>query len=369
MGFRPAALEDVAVTPGAWRGRSVLVTGHTGFKGSWLCWWLRKLGATVSGLALDPQTSPSLYQASGLAAELAPGCDMRGDIRDLEKVKKVLDARRPEVVFHMAAQSLVRESYRRPVDSFTTNLTGTVNCLEAVRHCPTVRAVVIVTTDKCYRDAGTGAACRENDELGGDDPYSASKACAELATHAYRSSFFRDPGSALVASVRAGNVIGGGDWAAERLVPDAMRAFGAGEVLEIRHPGSTRPWQHVLEPLRGYLMVAEKLLQNERAAATAWNFGPNPGDTRPVSWIADQLVRKWGAGARWSTGAPGEVHEAAELALDSTRARDALGWKPILALEEALDWVVEWYRGFSRGVDSRALTVEQIIRFQALCSG
>jgi CDP-glucose 4,6-dehydratase len=353
------------MTPAFWNGRAVLVTGHTGFKGGWLCLWLKALGAQVAGVALEPPTSPSLYETSGLAREIA---SLRGDVRDPDTLNKVFHEQRPEVVFHMAAQSLVRESYRRPVETFATNLIGTVHCLEAARRAPTVRAVVIVTTDKCYRNRGGREGYRETDELGGEDPYSASKAAAELATHAYRRSFFSDPPAALVASTRAGNVIGGGDWAAERLVPDAMRAFAAAEPLNIRSPAATRPWQHVLEPLHGYLMLAERLHAGDRGSATAWNFGPDAEGTRPVSWIAEQLAKRWGERARWSAGESGRLHEAAELALDSAKARTGLGWKPALTLEVALDWVVEWYKGLSRGASARALTLEQISRYQAICA-
>jgi CDP-glucose 4,6-dehydratase len=353
------------MTPAFWNGRAVLVTGHTGFKGSWLCLWLKALGARVSGLALEPPTSPNLYQASALADEMG---SRKGDVRDSETVNKAFEETRPEVVFHMAAQSLVRESYRRPVETFETNVLGTVHCLEAARRAPSVRAVVIVTTDKCYRNRGKREGYRETDELGGDDAYSASKAAAELATHAYRQSFFNDATAALVASARAGNVVGGGDWAAERLVPDAMRSFAAAQPLSIRHPNATRPWQHVLEPLRGYLMLAERLHAGERNAADAWNFGPDPEGTRPVSWIAEQLTKRWGESARWRAGESEPMHEAAELALDSAKARAGLGWGPVLSLEVALDWVVDWYRAFSRGAHARALTLEQISRYQAICA-
>jgi CDP-glucose 4,6-dehydratase len=340
----------------------VLVTGHTGFKGGWLCWWLKQLGANVAGVALDPSTTPSLFDASGLSSAVA---SVKGDVRDPAAMAAAFRDHRPEVVFHMAAQSLVRESYRSPAETISTNVDGTVNCLEAARHCASVRAVVVVTTDKCYRNPGAGHAFREEDELGGDDPYAASKACAEMVTQAYRKSFFHERGAALVASVRAGNVIGGGDWAADRLVPDAVRAFAAARPVRVRNPEATRPWQHVLEPLRGYLLLAERLHAGERGTARAWNFGPDQADARPVSWIADQLVRRWGGVARWQRDAAGQPHEAAALALDSSRARAELGWRPVLPLDKALDWVVEWYQTFaSRG--ARQVTLEQIARYQAL---
>ncbi len=353
------------MTPRFWHGRPVLVTGHTGFKGSWLCWWLKQLGATVAGVALDPPTSPSLFEASGLGKEIP---SRKGDVRDLEAMHAALRDHRPEVIFHMAAQSLVRESFRSPVETFTTNVTGTVNCLEAARRCRSVRAVVVVTTDKCYRNLDSPHACREEDALGGDDPYSASKACAELVTQAYRKSFFQAPAGALVASARAGNVIGGGDWAADRLVPDAMRAFASAQQVRIRNPGSIRPWQHVLEPLRGYLALAERLHGGERGAATAWNFGPDQADARPVSWVVDQLARRWGGGAGWQRDAGEQPAEAPALVLDNSKARAELAWRPSLPLEKALDWVVEWYRALASHGDARALTLGQIDRYQAMCA-
>ena len=362
MGVGARPLEGLVMTPAFWSARPVLVTGHTGFKGSWLCWWLKLLGARVAGLALDPPTSPSLFDASGLARAVGSA---QGDVRDLEAMNTAFRDHRPEVVFHLAAQSLVRESFRSPVETFTTNVVGTVNCLEAARNCQSVRAVVVVTTDKCYRNHGSRRGYREDDELGGDDPYAASKACAEFVTQAYRKSFFEARGGALVASARAGNVIGGGDWAADRLVPDAMRAFASARPVRIRNPESTRPWQHVLDPLRGYLVLAERLHAGESGAAMAWNFGPDAADTRPVSWIVNQLARRWGGDAGWQRDAGEQPPETAELVLDSSKARAELGWRPALPLEKALDWVVEWYRTFaSRGV--REITLEQIARYQAL---
>lgn len=352
------------MTPQFWRGRPVLVTGHTGFKGSWLCWWLNLLGARVSGLALEPPTSPSLFEASGLDQAMA---SRHGDVRDPAAMERALRESRPEVVFHLAAQSLVRESYRRPIDTFTTNVIGTANCLEALRSCDSVRAAVVVTTDKCYRNTGGPKAYRESDELGGDDPYSASKAGAELVAHAWRSSFFSDAKSAAVASARAGNVIGGGDWAPERLVPDAIRAFAASQPLVVRHPGSTRPWQHVLEPLRGYLSLAERLHAGVAAAASAWNFGPEPADVKPVSWVADRLARRWGEGAAWQPGTGDSLREATELALDNAKARAGLGWRPALALDQALDWVVDWHKALIAGTPAQSLVCEQIGLYQRLC--
>lgn len=350
------------MTPAFWRERPVLVTGHTGFKGGWLCWWLKQLGAKVAGMALDPPTTPSLFEASRLSSAVA---SVKGDVRDAASMAAAFRDHRPEIVFHLAAQSLVRESYRSPAETFDTNVTGTVNCLEAARRCSGLRAVVVVTTDKCYRELGTPRAYREDDALGGDDPYAASKACAEIVTQAYRKSFFETPQGALIASVRAGNVIGGGDWAADRLVPDAVRAFERARPVRIRNPGSTRPWQHVLEPLRGYLSLAERLHAGAGTAARAWNFGPDASDARPVSWVVDQLARRWGAGAGWERDGSEQPREAAELELDSGMARAELDWRPALPLDAALDWVVEWYQNYaSRG--AREVTLEQISRYQAL---
>lgn len=358
-------MEILIVTPGFWRRRPVLVTGHTGFKGGWLCWWLQNLGANVTGFALAPPTVPSLFDATGLSRTMT---SITGDVRDISTVSAAFHSSRPEVVVHMAAQSLVRESYRDPAGTFSTNVLGTVNCLEAARQCNSVRAIVVVTTDKCYLNRGDGRPFREEDELGGDDAYAASKACAELVTQSYRKSFFHDRGALLVASARAGNVIGGGDWAADRLVPDAIRSFAAARPLRVRNPGATRPWQHVLEPLMGYLELAEQMHAGKRSAAKAWNFGPEQTDLRPVSWIADQLANRWGAPASWQRDTAEQPPEAVTLALDSSSARMELGWRPKLSLEVALDWVTEWYRtSGSRG--AREVTLEQIARYQALRPG
>jgi CDP-glucose 4,6-dehydratase len=291
---------------------------------------------------------------------------IKGDVRDLPTVEAVFGEHRPEIVIHMAAQSLVREAYRDPIGTFGTNITGTVHCLEAARRCTSVRAVLVVTTDKCYRNVGSSRGYRETDELGGEDPYAASKACAEFVTAAYRNSFFETRGEALVASARAGNVIGGGDWACDRLVPDAMRAFSAARPVRIRNPGSTRPWQHVLEPLRGYLMLAERLHAGDRKVAGAWNFGPDPADVQPVSRIVEALIGRWGGGAAAQRDEGSHPHEAVVLALDSSKARTELGWRPTIDLEKALDWVVEWYKAIAGSGDSRAITLEQIGRYQAM---
>lgn len=364
MGVGAAALEDLVMQGAFWQGRKVLVTGHTGFKGSWLSLWLSAAGARVAGYALECSTTPSLYEAARVGSRIHSTI---GDVRDAGHLRKAMDEAAPEVVFHLAAQSLVRESYRAPVDTYATNVLGTVHCLEAARRCASVRAVVVATSDKCYENLGRGAGYVETDRLGGDDPYSSSKACAELVGAAYAASFFAGPGTAGVATVRAGNVIGGGDWAAERIVPDAMRAFSAAQALKVRHPGFVRPWQHVLEPLAGYLLLAERLCGAEgKAFATAWNFGPPEDEARPVSWIAAQLAARWGEGASWKAEGQDALHEAAMLKLDCSRAKARLGWSPRLPLESALDWTVEWYRAHARGEDVAALALGQIARYERL---
>jgi len=364
MGVRQGAVEGLVVDPEFWRNRSVLITGHSGFKGSWLALWLHHMAARVTGMSLEPPSSPNLFELARVAEVVD---SIHGDVRELEALSNVCSKARPEIIFHLAAQSLVRESYRDPATTFATNTLGTVNCLEAARHTDTVRAVVIVTTDKCYRNSGGTPGYRETDELGGTDPYAASKACAELVTEAYRRSFFSSPERrSLVASVRAGNVIGGGEWAAERLVPDAMRAFSSATPLRLRNPTSTRPWQHVLDPLLGYLMLGEQLLRGIESAARAWNFGPDLKDAKPVEWVADELATRWGDGVRWVTDKGAELKEAEVLALDSSQARRDLHWAPRLSLADALDWVVDWYRGHLKGNNPRAQTLSQIQKYMSL---
>ena len=340
-----------------WRGRRVFLTGHTGFKGAWLALWLRRLGAEVTGYALAPETSPSLFDVARVGEGMR---SILGDVRDLDTLRDALEASGAEVVLHLAAQSLVRESYARPVDTYATNVMGTVHLLEAVRESKSVKAVVVVTSDKCYENREWVWPYRENEPLGGRDPYSNSKAAAELVASAYRSSFFPH-----IATARAGNVIGGGDWAKDRLVPDLMRAFAKGEAAVIRNPLAIRPWQHVLEPLHGYLMLAESLLRGEHAEA--WNFGPGDADVRPVQWVADELVRRWGDGASWTQDRGSHPHEAHMLKLDSAKARTQLRWTPRLSLGEALDWIVEWHREIDAAPErAAAMTLRQIETFEAL---
>ena len=347
-----------------WRDRRVLVTGHTGFKGAWLSLWLSRLGARVTGLALAPETSPSLFTLAGLAGRV----DSRlGDIRSRAIVDAVVAESQPEVVFHLAAQALVRRSYTDPVATYETNVMGTAHVLEAARHAEALRAVVVVTSDKCYENREWWWPYREDDALGGHDPYSSSKGCAELVTAAWRRSYFGGPASpAGVASARAGNVIGGGDWAEDRLVPDCVRAFATGTPVVIRRPAAVRPWQHVLEPLLGYVLLAERLAESPATFAEAWNLGPSVDDAQPVSWVVDRLVQFWGGSARWEHDAGEQPHEAALLQVDASKARARLGWTPRLRLEQGVRWTVDWYRRQQAGEDAAALTLEQIARFESL---
>ncbi len=353
-------MESLVVDGAFWRGRRVLLTGHTGFKGSWLALWLQRLGAEVTGFALAP-TEPALFELAGVARGMR---DLRGDIRDLDALRGALDAADAEIIIHMAAQSLVRRSYREPLETFAVNVMGTANLLEAARTAPSVRAIVVVTSDKCYANDGEHAPHREEDPLGGNDPYSASKACAELVAGAYRHSFL---GSRLaLATVRAGNVIGGGDWADDRLVPDAIRAFAARLPLEVRNAGATRPWQHVLEPASAYLALAERLCVAGREFSQSWNIGPD--DSHSVGEVATRLAKLWGGGARWQSSSGAHPPEAAALALDASKARQRLGWMPRTSLDDALAWTVEWYRGWHDGKDMKSLTESQIDRFSSRVS-
>lgn len=322
----------------AYRGRRVLVTGHTGFKGSWLCLWLTAMGAEVSGLALDPPSEPNHWDLLGL-----PVSDHRTDIRDEVAVRAVLAETRPEVVFHLAAQPLVRRSYREPVATWSTNVMGTAHMLEAVRHTPGVRAVVVVTTDKCYQNREWPWAYRERDRLGGHDPYSASKAGAELVAASYRTAFVDESPSPLIATARGGNVIGGGDWSEDRLIPDLVRAVIAGEPLIIRSPSATRPWQHVLDCLSGYLMVGQRLLEGDGQCAEAWNFGPDQHGIRTVEQMLEDLSRDWPRLA-WKVVTYPQPHEAALLRLDSSKAEMFLGWRPTWNYEQAIHHTARWYQ-------------------------
>ena len=354
-------MTDGLVDPAFWRGKRVLLTGHTGFKGGWLSLWLQQLGAQVQGLALAPPAGHSLFEAARVGEGMASAI---GDIRDLAFVSRTTAAFQPEIVIHMAAQALVRQSYAEPVQTYATNVMGSVHVLEAVRQTPGVRAVVNVTTDKCYENREWAWGYREDEPMGGHDPYSSSKGCVELVSAAYRSSFFQQGGPAL-ATARAGNVIGGGDWSAERLVPDILRAFEKGEPVVIRHPHATRPWQHVLEPLSGYLVLAQRLWTDGAAVAEGWNLGPRDADARSVQWIVERLAQEWGGGARWQVDGGPHPHEAKYLKLDISKARARLGWQPRWHLAQALGHIVTWQRAWLSGEDVRALCLRQIDQYTA----
>lgn len=347
-----------AKSPDFWQGKRVLLTGHTGFKGSWLSLWLAELGAEVHGLSLAPPTDPSLFDVARVAS--ATASSTIGDIRDFDMVRRTLASAQPDVVLHMAAQPLVRQSYKDPVETYATNVMGSVHVLEAVRQVGTVRALVNVTTDKCYENREWVWGYREDEPMGGFDPYSSSKGCAELATAAFRRSF---PGGAAIATARAGNVIGGGDWATDRLVPDILRALERREPVIIRHPHAIRPWQHVLEPLSGYLLLAERLWDGGEAYAEAWNFGPVDADARPVRWIVERMIERWGDNASWRHDSAGHVHEASYLKLDISKAAARLGWHPRWSLAKTLDQIVAWHKAWLDGADMQAVCLEQIRSF------
>jgi CDP-glucose 4,6-dehydratase len=351
-----------------WQGRRVLITGHTGFKGAWLSLWLDSLGAEVTGYSRKPPTEPNLFDQTGVARRVR---SVTGDVQDGALLSKTVKDWRPEVVIHMAAQSVVKTGYDDPVDTFDTNVMGTVRVLDTLRRAAEPCAVVVVTSDKCYAPQANEAAHGEDDPMGGDDPYSSSKGCAELVTAAFRHSFF--PPESLVrhgiavATARAGNAIGGGDWTAHQLIPDLFRAFAEGHACPIRNPNAVRPWQFVLEPLRGYLMLAERLAGSDAAPfADGWNFGPAATDARPVSWLADQCVRAWGGNAAWTRDHSVHPSETSVLRLDATKAATRLGWVPVLPLDRALEWTAEWYRAWKDAADLTAVTCEQIDRYERL---
>ena len=354
------------LNPAFWKGKRVFVTGHTGFKGSWLCLWLNHLGAQVTGYALNPPSDPNLFEM----ARVAEVCDSHhGDVRDLASLEAALTAAKPDIVIHMAAQSLVRYSYEHPVETFSTNVMGTVHLLDAVRRTPSAKAVVVVTSDKCYYNEEWVWGYREDSRLGGHDPYSGSKGCAELVVTAYQNSFFsaeRHQGAAVVGSARAGNVIGGGDWALDRLVPDIMRSLLKDEPTLIRNPQATRPWQHVLEPLHGYLMLAERLYADGHPFASGWNFGPPEESERTVGWIIEELYDMWGVGFEWKRDANPGPPESTFLKLDASKARAHLGWRPKLDLKTTLRWIVDWTRRYQAGDDMREVSLADIQRFMAI---
>jgi len=350
------------MTPSFWNNKKVFLTGHTGFKGSWLSLWLQSLGAEVTGFALAPQTTPSLFNEANVENGMR---SVIGDIRDLAAIESAIKLARPDIVIHMAAQPLVRYSYANPVETYSTNVMGTVNLLEAVRHTDSVKAVVNVTSDKCYENKEWVWGYRENEPMGGYDPYSNSKGCAELVTSAYRDSFFNASDYAkhgvAIASARAGNVIGGGDWAEDRLIPDFIRAIQSGNTVIIRSPQATRPWQHVLEPLSGYLLLAEKLYNDGPVYADAWNFGPNDADAKTVEWIISELVTQWGEDANYHIDtSAASVHEANYLKLDCSKARTKLGWQPKWNAEETLKRIVAWHKSHSSNADMQAVCLGEI---------
>lgn len=350
-----------------WQGRKVLITGHTGFKGSWLSLWLQKFGADVVGYALPAPTDPSLFEVANVAEGMT---SIIGDVRDGETLTAVVQEHKPEVVFHLAAQPIVRQSYEDPVETYSTNVMGTVNILDAVRHTKGVRAVVSITSDKCYQNNEWVWGYRENDPVGGFDPYSSSKGASELVIASYRNSYFspdlyQHHGVGL-ASTRAGNVIGGGDWARDRLIPDFMRAIVAGRPVVIRSPTATRPWMHVLDPLNGYMQVAEQLVRHGSEFASAWNFGPNDRDTETVEWIVDFMTKSWGDGARWELGSAKHPHENRFLKLDCSKSFRYLHWTTKLHLSTALEWIVEWHKAYQANEDMHALTLDQISRFEKI---
>jgi CDP-glucose 4,6-dehydratase len=354
-------MESMEVNPDFWHGKRVFLTGHTGFKGGWLSLWLQTMGAEVYGYALNPPTEPNIFTVSEVGKGMA--CSEIADIRDADKLRHALQAARPEIVFHLAAQSLVRYAYAQPSETYSVNVMGTVNLLEAVRATPGVKAVVNVTTDKCYENREWVWGYREIEAMGGFDPYSSSKGCAELVTSSYRQSFFEPSGISL-ASARAGNVIGGGDWATDRLIPDFLRALDAGETLRIRSPQATRPWQHVLEPLSGYLMLAERLYTDSAAFAEAWNFGPNDEDAKPVQWIVERLaeMRK---DVIWQCEEAPQPHEANYLKLDSSKAHNRLNWQPRWRLQTALQQTLGWHEAWRKGQDMRSVTMAQLADYQS----
>jgi CDP-glucose 4,6-dehydratase len=351
-----------------WLGKKVFLTGHTGFKGSWLSLWLASMQAEVTGFSLAPQTKPSLFDIAEVASSIATS--HTGNICDADQLCAAVLATKPDIVIHMAAQALVRYSYDHPTETFETNIMGTVNLLEAVRRQPSVKAVVVVTTDKCYENNGVNQKFTENQAMGGHDPYSSSKGCAELIVAAYQRSYFNVHSSTkkdslvAMASARAGNVIGGGDWATDRLIPDAIKSFESNQPLVLRYPGATRPWQHVLEPLAGYLLLAQNLYNNGSQFAGAWNFGPSDSDSRSVEYVVDLLIAKWGGGACWQKDGDLAPHEAQFLALDCTKAQTLLGWQPRWNLNVAIEKIVSWHKACNDGRDMTKETLSQIGDYQ-----
>lgn len=368
MGERQSTLEEMGlssaaqiINPDFWRAKRVLLTGHTGFKGSWLSLWLQSMGATLRGISLNLPTNPALFKVARIAEDMEHRIV---DIRDFPAVKAQMDEFQPEIVIHMAAQPLVRYSYQEPIETYATNVMGTVHVLEAARHAASVKVVINVTTDKCYENREWVWGYRENEPMGGHDPYSSSKGCSELVTSAYRRSFFEQASIGL-ATVRAGNVIGGGDWSVDRLIPDILRAIEANIPVVIRSPNAIRPWQHVLEPLSGYLLLAQALYEEGEKYSGGWNFGPNDEDAKPVQWIVEQMTSKWGGDATWTQDKGDHPHEANYLKLDIYKAKSQLRWKPVWNLDQALEKIVTWHKAWLSGADMRSLCEQQIAAYQS----
>jgi CDP-glucose 4,6-dehydratase len=362
------SVENMDMTIEFWKGKKVLVTGHTGFKGSWLSLWLQKMGAEVVGVSLEPSSRPNIYQKAHVKDGMI---SIYQDIRDGEKLKELFEKHKPEVLFHLAAQPLVRYSYREPVETYETNVMGTLHILEAMRNSNTVRSAVIVTTDKCYKNREWEWGYREDEPMGGHDPYSSSKGAVELLISSYRNSYYPVDKylshKTAIASARAGNVIGGGDWAEDRLIPDIIRAFQRMQPVQIRNPLSIRPWQHVLDPLHGYLKLAECLYQEGALYSEAWNFGPLEGDVKSVQWIVNKMIKKWEKGADYQNDfSIQHPHEANYLKLDCSKAHNRLDWWPIWSLNDALNKIIEWHQSEEKGLDMRQVSLEQIDNYLEL---
>ena len=352
--------------PDFYRGKTVLVTGHTGFKGGWLVSWLKTLAAQVIGFALPPDAQPNLFEAAFVGRDMT---STLGDIRDLDAVTRLFQRHSPEIVFHNAAQPLVRRSYREPVATYATNVMGTVHLLEAARHTPSVKAIVVITSDKAYDNREWFWPYREEDAMGGHDPYSSSKGCTELVSAAYRNSFFSQPGTARIATARAGNVIGGGDWSEDRLIPDMVRGVASGKPVVIRRPDSIRPWQHVLEPVRGYLMLAQKLIEDGSEFAGPWNFGPRDEDAITVADLANRVISRWKSGSIKIESDPNAPHEAQFLRLSTAKARTRIGWEPQLTLDQAIEWTIDWYQNYYQNPRSAPeITNRQIHDYSRMAS-
>ena len=345
------------VNPSFWLGKKILITGHTGFKGSWLCLWLQLLGAELSGFALKSPTKPALFEEANVAKGMMSFC---GDIRNFDAVLDIIEKCQPEIIFHLAAQPIVRQSYKIPIQTYETNVMGTVNVLEAARRVKSVKALINITTDKCYENKEISRGYREDEPMGGHDPYSSSKGCSELITSAYRRSFYKESGIAL-ASARGGNVIGGGDWTTDRLIPDILKSFENNKPVIIRNPNSIRPWQHVLEVLSGYLILAEKLYEDKDLFSSGWNFGPNNEDSKSVKWIVEYMTGKWKKGTEWTLDKENNPHEANYLKLDISKAKSLLGWQPLWTLEQALEKVLEWHKSWVNKEEIKKICYEQII--------